>query len=543
MIHVPLNKLVLSATNMRTNVADATAIDDLAASIAAHGLINPLTVVAKGKKHEVVAGGRRYRALCKLADDGKIADDFEVMVKPVDAADATEITIAENFLRTDPRPYEYYRAFAATGESDPAKLADRFGLEVKQVERVLRLGNLHPTVFDAYATGQIDNAEAKALGATADTDAQLSAFTAYSKLEGYNRSTWKLRELLGMATREHARLLELVGEEAYLAAGGKIERDLFSESVRIADTDLLEQLAVAKRTELVEAAIAEAPFPAIRITDKPTNYWGGIDWQAEVDVEDVETERPIGAHVDAEGRITFWYIDQAEPEPAAPDGEAGEVAADPEPTGPTASRLAVERMAMIRRERLIERTANDMMVHADALDMLAFIIHRSCFMGPRNYDVAGTSTLGPTAYQDADWHNEPDHAKAWALFRAADSKAVAAEMLGRMTVAKHAGEKSAYIDWLASMSAPKHWVSTPEFWTMFRKGQIFDMLGEVAPTWVEKHKGITQGELRRQAHRLCSSEVEAAVSGIPQAELDAATKWVPTWLRFADEGLNTGANQ
>lgn len=73
MEHIPLKKLVLSAQNVRTNVEDATDIADLIASIEAHGLLNPLVVTA-GKKPEVVAGGRRYRALVKLAEDGKLAE-------------------------------------------------------------------------------------------------------------------------------------------------------------------------------------------------------------------------------------------------------------------------------------------------------------------------------------------------------------------------------------------------------------------------------------------------------------------------------------
>ena len=68
-VTIPLNKLVASRLNVRK--IGGRSIEDLAASIKAHGLIHNLVVTkaTKGDKHEVVAGARRLVALNKLAKD------------------------------------------------------------------------------------------------------------------------------------------------------------------------------------------------------------------------------------------------------------------------------------------------------------------------------------------------------------------------------------------------------------------------------------------------------------------------------------------
>jgi ParB family chromosome partitioning protein len=69
---IPLNKLVAWDGNVRKTAGADTALAELAASIAAHGLLNNLVVRKDGKgKHAVIAGGRRLAALQLLADEGR----------------------------------------------------------------------------------------------------------------------------------------------------------------------------------------------------------------------------------------------------------------------------------------------------------------------------------------------------------------------------------------------------------------------------------------------------------------------------------------
>ncbi len=88
---IALNKLVASRDNVRkTGVADG--IGELAASIAAHGLLQSLVVrKAVRGKFAVIAGQRRHLALSLLIERGSIAADMPipctVLSKDADAAE------------------------------------------------------------------------------------------------------------------------------------------------------------------------------------------------------------------------------------------------------------------------------------------------------------------------------------------------------------------------------------------------------------------------------------------------------------------------
>src|SRR5262249_49680095 len=84
-ISVPLNKLTRSARNVRKSGSES--IDDLASSILVHGLIHNITVVEQfayngenSGKYEVVAGGRRFAALQRLAKQKKVPKTFAVAI-------------------------------------------------------------------------------------------------------------------------------------------------------------------------------------------------------------------------------------------------------------------------------------------------------------------------------------------------------------------------------------------------------------------------------------------------------------------------------
>jgi ParB family chromosome partitioning protein len=97
---IALNKLIAWEGNVRKTEADK-GIDELTASIAAHGLLQSL-VVRKDKrgKYAVVAGRRRLLALKSLADDGKVASSEPIPCHILDdAADAIEIGLVENVHR------------------------------------------------------------------------------------------------------------------------------------------------------------------------------------------------------------------------------------------------------------------------------------------------------------------------------------------------------------------------------------------------------------------------------------------------------------
>jgi len=111
-LSIPLNKLVPWDGNVRkTGVAEG--IDELSASIAAHGLLQaPIVRKIKGGKYAVVAGQRRLLALKLLVEKGTIAANTDVPCQLVAAeADAGEISLAENVVRVAMHPADQFEAF------------------------------------------------------------------------------------------------------------------------------------------------------------------------------------------------------------------------------------------------------------------------------------------------------------------------------------------------------------------------------------------------------------------------------------------------
>src|ERR1700738_2174841 len=98
-VQIPLNKLAKSDTNVR-KTGDKS-IEELAASIQAHGLLHNLVVTqTKNEKYKVIAGARRFAALTKLAKEKAIPKTFDVPCRVVDEQGGTEASLAENVIRT-----------------------------------------------------------------------------------------------------------------------------------------------------------------------------------------------------------------------------------------------------------------------------------------------------------------------------------------------------------------------------------------------------------------------------------------------------------
>ncbi|MES2326268.1 MAG: chromosome partitioning protein ParB, partial [Pseudomonadota bacterium] len=152
--------------------------------------------------------------------------------------------------------------------ADPEAIARRFGLTVRFVEGRLRLATLAPVVFDALGAGEISLDVAKAYAATPDPERQAYVFEQVS--QSYMSShPDSIRRMMTQATISASdRRARFVGEEAYVAAGGRIERDLFADAdeARWLDVALLERLAVEKMEALAADAAAEHGLAFVRPT-------------------------------------------------------------------------------------------------------------------------------------------------------------------------------------------------------------------------------------------------------------------------------------
>jgi ParB family chromosome partitioning protein len=92
---LPLANIVESTTNPRRTF-DAAKLQELAESIRAHGLIQPITVRPTEAGFEIVAGARRFRA-AQLAE----CSEIQAIVRNITDAQALELQLIENAQRQD----------------------------------------------------------------------------------------------------------------------------------------------------------------------------------------------------------------------------------------------------------------------------------------------------------------------------------------------------------------------------------------------------------------------------------------------------------
>lgn len=254
---IPLNKLVESDDNVRRTERKRD-IDTLAASIAAHGLLQNLTVTAREDgKFAVVAGARRHAALKLLVRRGERAKDWPTPCQVVESTSAAEASLAENVQRVEMNAMDEVEAFAALVDAglSPADVAQRFGTTLRHVEQRLALAHLSPRIRAAYRRGELtlDVARAFCIG---DHEAQERVFKGLAKPI---TSAHSVRSALTQGRIPLSdRLALFVGVDAYTTAGGRIVKDLFEDSIAfLEDGEILQRLALEKVEALRDALLAD----------------------------------------------------------------------------------------------------------------------------------------------------------------------------------------------------------------------------------------------------------------------------------------------
>ncbi|MGO4168844.1 ParB/RepB/Spo0J family partition protein [Novosphingobium sp. YAF33] len=232
---VKLNKLRLSPINVRKVSEDRLRLDELTPDVEARGILqNMLVTPAKPKgTFEVLDGGRRWRALMRLVEAGSIvAADYDVPVRVItgDIAHLSETSFAATYHQLPLTPAEECRAyehFVGKG-ADIDGVAKRFGKTRRFVEGRLRLASLAEPIFDALASGAITLDIAKAYASTESHDKQLDVWSTYGQNSYVNADSIR-RVIANDALKSNEPIALLIGEDCYAAAGGRVDRDLFSE--------------------------------------------------------------------------------------------------------------------------------------------------------------------------------------------------------------------------------------------------------------------------------------------------------------------------
>ncbi|MBX3671036.1 MAG: ParB N-terminal domain-containing protein [Rhodocyclaceae bacterium] len=272
MREIPLNKLKPSPANVRRTVTDA-GIEELAASIAAHGLLQMPVVQPErtGEGEEtgcylVTAGERRRKALLLLVTQKKLKKSAPITCLVRADGNAEELSLVENTVRLPMHPADQFEAFARLHSEQGLgheEIAARFGVTPGVVRQRLKLAAVSPTLMARYREGELSLEQLMAFAVTDDHVLQEETLTQLA----WNRSPETIRKAL---TSRHVsprdRRAIFVGTEAYEAAGGAILRDLFAEDGGgwLTDSQLLDRL-VREKLEAAAAAIRDGGWKWVEV--------------------------------------------------------------------------------------------------------------------------------------------------------------------------------------------------------------------------------------------------------------------------------------
>ena len=144
----------------RTTI-DETRIDELARSIKAQGVIQPIIVRKVGRDYEIIAGERRWRA-SQRAGLLKVP----VVVRDVPDEKLLAVALIENIQREDLNPIEEaqaYRRLADDYQLTQEQIADAVGKDRSSVANVMRLLKLPREVRENIGAGALSMGHARAL--------------------------------------------------------------------------------------------------------------------------------------------------------------------------------------------------------------------------------------------------------------------------------------------------------------------------------------------------------------------------------------------
>jgi ParB family chromosome partitioning protein len=172
---VPIHAIQPNPRQPRTHF-DEEALNDLAASIRAHGLIQPLVLTTNPRRpdlYALIAGERRWRAAQRAG-----LQSVPAIIREANDQQLVELALIENVQRADLDPLEEAHAYATLLDEfglTQAEVAERVGKSRSAVANAVRLLHLPQPVQESLAAGQISAGHARSLLALPDANAMIGA--------------------------------------------------------------------------------------------------------------------------------------------------------------------------------------------------------------------------------------------------------------------------------------------------------------------------------------------------------------------------------
>ena len=232
---IPVEQIQVNPKNPRHDF-DETALNELAASIKLHDIIQPLTVTkTAGGKYQLIAGERRYRA-AKIAG----LKDVPVYIRHANDNELLELALLENLQREDLNAIEIglsYKRMMDELTYTQEQVAERMGKERSTVTNYIRLLKLPPDIQLAVRNVTLSMGHARALINIDTVDKQLYVF---SEIKKNGLSVRQTEELVRKLYKNDTQLVKSAAKSTLPAAYKRIEDNLashFGTKVRLAHSN------------------------------------------------------------------------------------------------------------------------------------------------------------------------------------------------------------------------------------------------------------------------------------------------------------------
>lgn len=209
---------------------DQTSLKQLAESIKANGILEPLVVANTPAGYQIIAGERRWRA-AKIAGLSKVP----VILKKVSQKEMLVLSIVENLHREDLNVLEEaagYRKLANDFGLSLQQISEKMGLAVPTISNRMRLLRLPDAVKEALIEGEIQEGHAKSLVGLEDPNLIFEVFSTVRKKKLSISQTEELCRRYQQEERQNQRVL--FNDEAKKIGGKQLAKleDVFSKKLR-----------------------------------------------------------------------------------------------------------------------------------------------------------------------------------------------------------------------------------------------------------------------------------------------------------------------
>lgn len=196
-INIPISLIDVNKEQPR-KYFDEQAIAELAASIDANGLLQPIALTKNGERYTIVAGERRYRAFRYLN-----RTEIPAIVKNLTKQQSMELALVENIQRSDLNPIEEALAIDSLIKEfgyTQQELSARLGMSRSALANSIRLLSLPKDIQNMVISGALSNGHARAL-ISLDDDKKLAAAKIITEKQLNVRQTEELVKQLSQAPK------------------------------------------------------------------------------------------------------------------------------------------------------------------------------------------------------------------------------------------------------------------------------------------------------------------------------------------------------